>query len=50
MYVPRVRKLVKACFNVNDCGYALCIDCYNNLLLNDGKGEGNRRNTRRCGV
>ena len=48
-YVPTYTRHVKACFNVNECGYALCMDCYNNLLLNGSVGE-NRRNSRRRAV
>ena len=27
-YIPTRRNNVRACFNVNECGYALCGDCY----------------------
>ena len=46
-YIPTTRNNVRACFNVNECGYALCVDCYTKLLLNDSNSVGERKRKRR---
>ena len=40
------RNLVRACFNVLECGHAFCNDCYLKLVL-DSDGAGNDRVSRR---
>ena len=44
--VPTGRNVVRACFNVLECGHAFCNECYLKLVLNS-VGEGNDRASRR---
>ena len=44
--VPKARNVVRACFNVLECGHAFCNDCYLKLVLKS-EGEGNERSSRR---
>ena len=46
-YIPTSKRYVRACFNVNDCGYALCRDCYTKILLEDSNDTDERRRKRR---
>lgn len=44
--VPTGKNVVRACFNVLECGHAFCNVCYLKLVLNS-EGESNDRASRR---
>ena len=44
--IPIARNVVRACFDVLNCQYAFCNECYLKLVLNS-EGEGNDRSSRR---
>jgi len=41
-YMPSAKNIVMACMHVNNCDFALCITCYNEMLLQEEGGERGR--------